>query len=103
MAETGAAFQNALRGNDLAGACRLLSEETRNSLESASTRPCPVALAALKLPTGAVRSTEVWGGNGQIQLQSGTLFLAQFDTGWRITAAGCTPRPDRPYDCDLKG
>ena len=81
----------------------MLSDAALNSLESASTRRCPVALAALKLPTGAVRSIEVWGGNGQIQLQSGTLFLAEFDAGWRITAAGCEPQPDLPYYCDLKG
>ncbi len=103
MAGTGAAFQRALRSDDLVGGCRLLSDEARNSLESASTRSCPVALAALELPTGEIRSIEVWGGNGQIQLQSGTVFLAQFDTGWRITAAGCERRPDLPYDCDVKG
>ena len=28
---------------------------------------------------------------------------ALFDDRWLITAAGCTPRGDLPYDCTLKG
>ena len=32
-----------------------------------------------------------------------TVFLAHFPTGWKITAAGCRPRPQRPYQCEIKG
>jgi hypothetical protein len=31
------------------------------------------------------------------------VFLAAFPGGWRVVAAGCTPRGDRPYDCTLQG
>ena len=32
-----------------------------------------------------------------------TVFLATFPGGWRVVAAGCTPRGDRPYDCTVAG
>ena len=31
------------------------------------------------------------------------VFLSMFGNRWLITAAGCQPRGDRPYDCTLKG
>jgi hypothetical protein len=101
--QTAEQFQAAVRTQDAATACRLLSDEARSSLESASTRPCPEALAALVLPTGQVGPDEVWGRNAQVVLDSGALFLAEFRAGWRVTAAGCTPRPDQPYDCQVEG
>jgi hypothetical protein len=101
--QTAEQFQAAVRTQDAATACRLLSDEARSSLESASTRPCPTALAALRLPAGRVGPDEVWGRNAQVVLDSGALFLAEFRAGWRVTAAGCTPRPDQPYDCQVKG
>ncbi len=45
----------------------------------------------------------VWGDNAQARLAGGALFLAEFDTGWRVTAAGCTfVSDDRPYDCAVR-
>jgi hypothetical protein len=96
-------FQSALRSQDTAAACRLLSDEARGSLESASVRPCPEALVALQLPAGPLGEDEVWGRNAQVVLDSGVLFLAEFRAGWRVTAAGCTSRPDQPYDCKVEG
>lgn len=92
-------FETALTARDGAGACRLLSDEARHRLESASDRSCPAALAALALPTGPLRSIQTWGGNSQVRLDGSVLFLAEFRAGWRVTGAGCTPRPDQPYDC----
>jgi hypothetical protein len=96
-------FQTALRTDDLRGACRLLSEEARGNLESGTGNACPTALADLDLPTGAASSIEVWGDNAQVRLDAGVLFLAEFRAGWKVTAAGCEPRPDMPYDCDVEG
>jgi len=73
------------------------------SLESASGKPCVQSLPKLELPTGAVGQVEVWGDNGQVRLDSGVLFLARFKAGWKVTAAGCQPRQDKPYDCDVEG
>jgi len=96
---TASQFETALAAQDHDAACRLLSDEARHRLEMASTRPCPAALAALSLPAGQARSIETWGGNSQVRLDGSVLFLAEFRAGWRVTAAGCTPRPDQPYDC----
>ena len=99
----GRQFQAAVGAGDRAGACALLSPAARANLEQASARSCPEALAALPLPAGATRSVEVWGGGAQVRLDAGALFLARFADGWRITAAGCTPRSDQPYDCLVEG
>ena len=96
-------FQTALRDHDLTGACQLLSEEARDKLESGSGKPCPTALADIDLPAGTANSIEVWGDNAQVRLDPGVLFLAEFRGGWKVTAAGCQPRPDMPYDCDVEG
>lgn len=96
-------FQTALQHQDVATACALLSDRTRHVLESVSTQPCARALPALRLSTGSVTSLEVWGRNAQARLDSDTVFAAQVDQGWRVTAVGCTPVPDQPYDCTLEG
>ncbi|MFL6026340.1 MAG: hypothetical protein ACJ72G_07290 [Friedmanniella sp.] len=101
--QAAAEFQGALRAGDTGAACQLLSDKARSSLESTAVRPCRDALAALQLPTGNVGTGEVWGRNAQVALDSGVLFLAQFKVGWRVTAAGCTSRPEQPYDCDVEG
>jgi hypothetical protein len=101
--QTAEQFQTAVRSGDWAAACRLFSDEARSGLESASTRPCPEAVAALRLPGGPLGHDEVWGRDAQVGLDSGVLFLAEFRAGWRVTAAGCTSRPDQPYDCKVEG
>ena len=52
---------------------------------------------------GQVRRVEVYGKDAVVHLEKDTVFLARFDDGWRVTAAGCTPNGDRPYDCDVRG
>jgi hypothetical protein len=99
----GEAFQAALRSHQVNAACQLLSDEARSNLESGSGKPCPQAIARLGLPAGTVRSLQVWGGNSQVRLDSGVVFLAQFKAGWKVTGAGCQPRPNQPYDCDVEG
>ncbi len=99
----GSAFQTAVREADTTAACDLLSPSARGNLESASARPCPTALAALALPPDEPGAVEVWGDTAQLRLGAGALFLARFGAGWKVTAAGCTPRRDQPYDCRLEG
>lgn len=101
--ETAERFQTAVRQHQDATACSLLSDEARSSLESASARSCTQALGALRLSTENPTAIEVWGDNAQARLPDGALFLAEFSSGWRIIGAGCTPRPDRPYSCAVRG
>jgi hypothetical protein len=85
-------------------ACALLAPDTRQELED-SSGPCPQGIADVKLPdAGRVLSVDVFGLDAIVRLEHDTMFLALFDAGWRVTAAGCTPQEeDRPYDCHLKG
>ena len=47
---------------------------------------------------------DVYGRDAMVRWGGSTLFLARFDDGWRVTAAGCAPRgEDLPYDCAVEG
>jgi hypothetical protein len=83
--------------------CDLLAPATLATFESDSSAPCPDAIADVPLPGGDVTSVEVWGGDAQVRLGSDTLFLTETDTGWRVTAAGCEPRGEAPYECEVEG
>lgn len=80
-------------------ACDVLAPETVRALERDST--CAEALAGLDLPddVGGPSDAQIWGRSAQIHLGREVVFLAEFADGWRITAAGCTPVTDRPYQC----
>lgn len=95
-------FQTAIRDHQPAAACAMLSEEARSSLQATSARPCEQALEALHLSGAAPTEVQVWGDNAQARLPGGALFLAEFNAGWKITGAGCTPRSDRPYSCSVR-
>lgn len=90
---------------DTASACALLAPATLEAVER--DRPCPEELAADNLPaSGEVTRVEIAGNGAQVKLGDQTLFLALFDDGWRITAAGCSHAgddPAEPYDCTVKG
>ena len=107
-ADDGTAAAAALRfTRDLAAspseACGLLAPQTLKELED-SQGSCPSSLPGLDLPrAAAVRRTEVYAKDAIVRLDKDTVFLARFDQGWRVTAAGCTPHGDLPYDCTLKG
>lgn len=91
-------------GSDAATACALLAPQTRVELES-QDGPCQQSLSGTDVPddAGSVRQVKVYGKDAVAYLERDTLFLARFDDGWKVTAAGCTPNGDRPYDCDVKG
>ena len=91
-------------GPDPAAACGLLAPQTRLKLED-EQGPCAQSLPESKVPqdAGSVRDVKVYGKDAVVQLERDTVFLARFDDGWRVTAAGCTPNGDRPYDCDVEG
>lgn len=94
----------AVQGSDGAGACAVLAPETLRELEKSAGAACPEAILDEDLPApGGVRGSEVFGQWAQVRLDGDTVFLAVFPAGWRVVAAGCTPRPDRPYDCAVSG
>jgi hypothetical protein len=38
-----------------------------------------------------------------VKTRADTLFLTKVAGGWRVSAAGCTAREGRPYDCEVSG
>ena len=107
-AETEAAGSAASRfsstaGSDPASACTLLAPQTASELEK-SSGDCAKGLTDADLPAGGrVQEVEVYGLDAIVRLSSDTVFLARFKDGWRVTAAGCKPQGEGPYDCDIKG
>jgi ABC-type Fe3+-hydroxamate transport system substrate-binding protein len=85
-------------------ACTALAPNTLAELEKSEQKPCREAILGEDLPApGEAGKTLVYGQWAQVKLTGDTVFLATFPGGWRVIAAGCTPRGDRPYDCTLQG
>ena len=94
----------AVQQDDGAAACGALAPDTLAELEDSAGKPCAEAILDEDLPQpGEVRESHVYGQWAQVRLTGDTVFLGVFPGGWRVVAAGCTPRADRPYDCDLQG
>lgn len=88
--------------------CAALAPGTRDELERTARSGCRRAIReAIEEddlpPAGAVRAVDVWGDQARVVLEGDTLFLSQFAGGWKVTAAGCEPRPDQPYRCGVEG
>jgi len=91
-------------GTDGPAACALLAPDTVSEVEKSAGQSCAEAILDEDLPApGTVVGTQVYGQWAQVRLSDDTVFLAVFPGGWRVVAAGCEPRGDRPYDCTLGG
>jgi hypothetical protein len=98
------AFERLLGSHDDEGLCSALAPETRGGLEESENANCEKAIAAQELRQGGtVREVDVYGRQARVVLASDTLFLSRFPDGWKVVAAGCVPRSDRPYQCTVKG
>ena len=86
-------------------ACGLLSEQVRKDLEQNEQAACTEALGKIELPpASAQQSVDVFEQHARVALAGDVMFLARFDDGWKVTAAGCKPQPDdAPYECELGG
>lgn len=94
----------AVDSKDGAAACAKLAPETLAEVEQSAGKPCAEAILDADLPRpGQVVGADVYGQWAQVRLSDDTLFLGVFPGGWRVVAAGCTSRGDRPYDCVVQG
>ncbi|MET8142570.1 hypothetical protein ABZU32_19870 [Sphaerisporangium sp. NPDC005288] len=61
--------------------------------------PGPVAMAVPR--RGRARGRRESGATRLRRLADDTVFLHRFAHGRLVRAAGCTPRGERPYRCDV--
>jgi hypothetical protein len=102
--QTAERFERAVAEGEWAAGCALLAPRTLSELEKSAGKSCPVALEEEDLgDAGPVRDSHGYGTMAQVRLGQDTYFLAEFDDGWKVMAAGCAPDPGKPYDCALQG
>jgi hypothetical protein len=93
----------ALRVEDGAAACALLSEDAQEQLQE-SGDSCEVAVLESGIPPdGRVEKVSAYGTSGQVRYDDDVVFLADFPEGWRVIGAGCEKQADAPYDCKVQG
>ncbi|MEV5607533.1 hypothetical protein [Streptomyces sp. NPDC052225] len=103
-AAAAARFEASLVAERPVEGCAALAPGTRDELEQSAEMPCVRALPEERLPVaGAVRTVDVYGHQARVVAARDTLFLSSFPGGWKVVAAGCTPRPRQPYQCLIKG
>jgi hypothetical protein len=95
-------FVTAVRDGDGRAACALLSEQARSAAEGMGDASCAELVTGLKEHDTGVHGSQVWGDTAQVRIGSDVVFLRRVDATWWITAAGCTARPHRPYDCEVQ-
>ncbi|WP_328370945.1 hypothetical protein OG800_46860 [Streptomyces sp. NBC_00445] len=97
-------FERALDAEQYRDLCAALAPSTRQELEQSAKSRCERAIGEEELPAaGAVRQVDVYGRQARVVLEHDTVFLARFPEGWKVTAAGCRPRSQQPYECEIKG
>ncbi|MBM7024658.1 hypothetical protein [Clavibacter zhangzhiyongii] len=102
-AEVAVSFTAAASAGDGEAACALASDAAREAVEEATGEPCADGVTRLGI-TAITPDDVVASGRGAVVHADGeAVFLAHSPDGWRVRAAGCTPRGDGPYDCEMDG
>jgi len=97
-------FHDHVRSGDPEGACSLLAPGTVEKLEDGEPGSCATKLRGLDLrAASSVLESKAYGSDAQVVMDQDTVFLVQSGHSWKITAAGCTSRGERPYQCLVEG
>ncbi|XVQ08352.1 hypothetical protein ACQP1W_38200 [Spirillospora sp. CA-255316] len=99
--ETASALFQDVRDGDGGAACARLVPRAASSLEIGGAS-CARQILRLGLEGGALGRVEVWSDQARVRAGADTVFLTRWGTGWRVTAAGCEPRREGPYDCEVE-
>lgn len=98
------AFTQAITTADGARACSVLSPSVAQAVADAVGAPCAQAVLQEDLPgTSPVRAARIDGRSAFVVTGTDTLFLSEFDDGWKVIGAGCRAVGDGPYDCTVSG
>ena len=101
-AATAQEFRQAAAAGDTSATCSMLGPKAREKAAAGST--CEDQLASLQLPTsGAALKTQRYGRNAMVEFEDDSVFLTMTGAGWQVTGAGCMPRGELPYDCEVGG
>ncbi|MFI7370870.1 hypothetical protein ACIBSW_12315 [Actinoplanes sp. NPDC049668] len=96
-------LSTALTAGDGAAVCAILAPDTRLAVAESTGTSCPEAISDQGLtPPGAIRAVDVYGQWARVVTEHDTVFLAAFGAGWKVVAAGCRSRGERPYDCRVQ-
>ncbi|CAM3662849.1 hypothetical protein [Isoptericola cucumis] len=103
-------FYAAVAAGDGDAACALLLPGAAQDLAHESGVPCGEALVDPQEAGGvlaeragaAVDAVHLAGGQAQVVTATDTVFLARSGGTWVVTAVGCDPRGERPYDCEVE-
>ncbi|NMR19295.1 hypothetical protein [Cellulomonas fimi] len=97
-------LHQAVADGDGEAACALLAPAVIEELEDESAADCAVAVLEAEVPAPSdVLETHAYGRQAQVTTGRDVVFLTVSGARWVVTAAGCTPRPERPYDCTVSG
>ncbi|BCW06290.1 hypothetical protein NtRootA1_24280 [Arthrobacter sp. NtRootA1] len=97
-------FHRAVNTSDWAAACDLLQPTIRDKSKEKDGDDCQTHLASVHLrDPGEVVKTEGYGREALVQFERDAVFVAVSGSSWRVTAAGCTPREEIPYSCEVGG
>lgn len=101
-------FYAAVRNDQGAAACNLLSEAAAKQLESQTGQSCRGVITRLDYAGGRteVADVQIAATQAKVLLANGeTMFLNRRSDGWRLTGVACKPEEgkprDRPMDCEV--
>jgi hypothetical protein len=97
------AFVQHVRAGEGDAACALLTDDARSSVPGATDQTCAKAITNVKEQGSGVGRVAVWGDAAQVRIGTDVVFLRRMAGHWLVSAAGCKPQPDGPYDCEVGG
>jgi hypothetical protein len=96
-------FVQALAEGDGSAACDLLAPDAQKSASGATGTACEDAIISIEDDDTTIGGVQVWGDAAQVHVGTDVLFLRRLSGKWLVSAAGCEPQAEGPYDCKVGG